>query len=246
MDLAKAVEMTCSSDGMEQIVAHAIDHHLFYLHRARQIMIRRLLPAAESILDLGGANAPLYNLGYQHPFQNMVMVDLPPDERHELYKDVQVSSPSGSVRIHYGDMTRLDHFESASFDLVWSGQSIEHVPMDAAIRMCAAAFRLLRPGGHFCLDTPNRAITYIHTRDWHGGFIHPDHKYEYRSNELRQLVANAGFDIAAEVGVCEMPETVRTQNFHYSDFVLGNPITDNVEDAYVLYLDCVKPGAAAV
>ena len=242
MDIARAVEVSCSSDGMNSIVDHAIDHHLFYMHRARQIMIRRLLPPADRILDLGGANSPLYCMGYTHAFSHLVMVDLPPDERHEYYRDVQVESPSGSVLIHYGDMTELDAFESESFDLVWSGQSIEHVPVEAARRMCAEAMRVLRPGGRFCLDTPNRTLTYIHTRDWHGGFIHPDHKYEYRAPELRELVEQAGFEVLSEVGICEMPETVRTNNFHYSDFVLGNVLTDRVDEAYLLYLDCRKPG----
>jgi hypothetical protein len=31
------------------------------------------------------------------------------------------------------------------------------------------------------------------------------------------------------------------QNVHYRDFVFGNPITENVEDGYVLYLDCMRP-----
>jgi len=241
MEMNHAIEMTCSSNGLSDIVDHAIDHHLFFLHRARLIAIRRLLPPAKRILDLGGANAPLYRMGYQHEFDELVMVDLPPDARHEDYRDVEVTAPYGHVIIHYGDMTSLNDFADGSFDMVWSGQSIEHVPLENAKRMCHEAFRVLAPGGHFCLDTPNRAVTRIHTANWHGGFIHPEHHHEFEAKELRDILKSAGFRIAAEYGICEMPETVASGSFHYSDFVLGNPVSEHIEQSYVLFYHCVKP-----
>jgi len=42
-------------------------------------------------------------------------------------------------------MTSLEQFSDSSFDLVWSGQSIEHVEPCAAARMCREALRALRP-----------------------------------------------------------------------------------------------------
>lgn len=241
MELDAAVALTCSANGLGEIVDNAATHHLQFLHRARLIAIRRLLPPATRILDLGGANAPLYRMGYEHEFQHLWMVDLPEDERHVDWQDVAVDAPRGDVRIRYGDMTDLSSFQDESFDFVWSGQSIEHVPQDGAARMVAEAFRVLEPGGRFCLDTPNRAVTRIHTSDWHGGFIHPDHHHEYFATELRQLLTQAGFEVVLERGICEMPQTVATQRFHYSDFVLGNPVTEAIENAYVLYFECRKP-----
>ena len=238
-----AVRLFCSSEFMERLVTRAIDAHLFFVHRAREIMIRRLLPPAESIIDLGGINAPLFGMGYKHPFRQMVIVDLPDDQRHAMYRDIRFQAPGGrgEVSIHYCDMTSLDDFPDASFDLVWSGQSIEHVDQAAGSRMCREALRVLRPGGHFCLDTPNRGLTEIHTRDVGGGFIHPEHKKEYRAIELRELLSQAGFRIVAERGICEMPRTRETGRFHYEDFVLGNTITDDPEDGYILYVQSVKP-----
>ena len=66
------------------------------------------------------------------------MVDLPQDARHEMYANIVIEDKlaSGELIIHYGDMTKLDAFEDGSFDLVWSGQSIEHVPLEAGERMC--------------------------------------------------------------------------------------------------------------
>ena len=240
---ALAVQLLYSAEFMERLVDRAIEAHLFLIHRARQIMVRRLLPSAGAILDLGGINAPLFRIGYAHSFRRMVIVDLPPDERHLAYRDIRFDAPEGcgEVTIHYGDMTSLGHFADSTFDLVWSGQSIEHVEPQAASRMCSEALRVLRPGGHFCLDTPNRAITTIHTREIGGGFVHPDHKYEYRASELRELLRGFGFEIEMERGICEMPKTVQTGRFHYEDFALGNPIANNAEDGYILFFRCRKP-----
>jgi hypothetical protein len=76
-----------------------------------------------------------------------------------------------------------------------------------------------------------------------GGFIHPEHKHEYRAAELRDLLLSTGFEISLERGVCEMPRTRATGRFHYEDFVLGNPITEDPEEGYLLYFGCSKPTA---
>lgn len=243
-DFLLGLQVNCSAEYMGRLVERAIDAHIYFVHRARQVMVRRLLPPARQIIDLGGANAPLYRLGYAHPFERLVMVDLPPEARHDMYKNIKVSAPTegAEVVIHYSDMTRLEAFPDASFDLVWSGQSIEHVDLEGGRRMCAEAMRVLKPGGHFCLDTPNRGVTKIHTRDWGAGFIHPEHKHEYHGPELRAQLEAAGFQVLEAKGVCEMPATCATGDFDYRDFILGNPLTDDLERGYILYFGCRKPG----
>lgn len=240
----QSLQLVLSPEFLTRLTTRASDAHLYLIHRARQIMVRRLLPPANHVIDLGGAAAPLYTFGWTHRFVRMVLVDLPPEDRHEAFRDVVLPSPTGAeeVAIHYGDMTRLERYADESFDLVWSGQSIEHVERDAGRRMTQEAMRVLRPGGHFCLDTPNRRVTEIHTRSVGGGFIHPDHKHEYRAEDLRELLAACGFEIDAARGVCEMPHTLATGTFDYEDFVLGNVLTDNPEDAYILYFAGRKPG----
>jgi len=238
--LKLAMQLVFSTEFTSRLLAHAIDAHLFLIHRARDLMVRRLLPSARSIIDLGGINAPLFRMGYAYPFERMVIVDLPADERHAMYRDLAFKAGNPGVSIHYCDMTDLRDFDDESFDLVWSGQSIEHVERAAAARMCREARRVLRPGGHFCLDTPNRGITEIHTRSVGGGFVHPDHKHEYRVGELRELLVASGFVIEAEKGICEMPNTRATGEFDYGDFVLGNPIANDPEDGYILFFHCTK------
>ena len=239
---ALLVELIGSSEFTNRLLAHKVAAHLGLINRARQVMVRRLLPAATSILDLGGINSPLVDMGYAHAFRRMVMVDLAPDERHMLYRDARFG-PRDDVRIdiHAGDMTRLDAFGDDEFDLAWSGQSIEHVDRVAGARMCAEVFRVLSPGGMFCLDTPNRGMTALHTRGIGGGFIHPEHKHEYAVTELRDLLVASGFEIAAAHGICEMPLTRSTGVFHYEDFVLGNPIVADPEAAYITYFAARKP-----
>ena len=240
----QSMQLLMSPEYLTWLTRHAADAHLYLIHRARQIMVRRLLPPADDVLDLGGAAAPLYTFGWTHPFTRMVLVDLAPEARHEAFRDVVLASPTGAgeVAVHYGDMTRLERYADESFDLVWSGQSIEHVDQDAGRRMTEEALRVLRPGGHFCLDTPNRRVTQIHTRSVGGGFVHPDHKLEYHADDLRELLTACGFEIAAARGVCEMPRTLATGVFEYEDFVLGSVLTDKPEDGYVLYFDGRKPG----
>jgi hypothetical protein len=57
------------------------------------------------------------------------------------------------------------------------------------------------------------------------------------------VLERAGFEIRAQRGILEMPETCATGRFHYSDFVLGSPITENPEAGYILFLDGEKPGS---
>ena len=237
------IELIGSTEFIGQLLVRKVEAHLALIHRARQIMVRRLLPQGDDIIDLGGINAPLVDMGYRHPFKRMVMVDLAADDRHAMYRDASFN-PHRGIMVHLGDMTRLDAFADDSFDLAWSGQSIEHVDIDAGARMCAEAYRVLKPGGFFCLDTPNRGITAIHTRDVGGGFIHPEHKHEYHVDELRTLLVQTGFEIAAAHGICEMPMTLSSGTFHYEDFVLGSAIVDNPDAAYIVYFAARKPSLA--
>jgi predicted SAM-dependent methyltransferase len=106
--------------------------------------------------------------------------------------------------------------------------------------MLKEAHRILRPGGAFCLDTPNRLLTRLHTAWCGGGFIHPEHKYEYEPDELREELKRAGFVISRSKGICAMPATIAKQTFDYSDFVLGDPLTDNVHEAYIQFFHCCR------
>ena len=110
------------------------------LHFSRSLFVRSL-PRARRILDLGGTalgsdKGAMVLMGYPYAFDELVVVDLPPDDRNDLYKESVARDVThtelGPVRYNYHSMSDLAHYASGSFDLVYSGQSIEHVPVEEA------------------------------------------------------------------------------------------------------------------
>ncbi len=228
-------------EGLDEL--NAMSQHLELIHKARINLVSKFLPQGDIILDLGGANCPLYKMGYPHKFKKLYVIDLPPNARHDMYREIVIdpNCDGGEVIIKYGDMTELDFFGAKSVDFVWSGQSIEHVSLEAGAKMCNAAFKVLKKGGSFCLDTPNRKLTEIHLQDSGLNFIHPEHCLEYYPTQLRKVIQNAGFKIKQTLGICEMPNSLRTKKFCYEDFFSGNQVTTDVERGYIQFFHCVKP-----
>ena len=146
-------------------------------------------------------------MGYPYPFDELTVVDLPSEDRHALYRDESrpdtVETPQGLVTYRYHSMTDLRSYPSGSFDLVYSGQSIEHVTRRQAGGVLSQVRRVLRPGGILALDTPNRRLTRLQQ----DAFIDPDHKYEYSHPELAAMLRGTGFVIERAVGMS--PEGVR-------------------------------------
>jgi len=142
----------------------------------------------------------------------------------------------GEVRAcYYGEPGRIDHREVTSasgqsfacdiehfdaekdafpyadgyFTTVLCCELIEHLFTDPMHLMCEVN-RILKPGGHFVLTTPNiaglRAVAAI-LQGYHPGFFHsylrPDasgasdarHNREYTPREIHQLLENSGFEV---------------------------------------------------
>jgi SAM-dependent methyltransferase len=236
-------EISLGNDALRHQLRSAIDVHLYCIHSARLKMIASLLPQADRIVDLGGANGSIYDMGYPHAWKELTVVDLPPERRDAMYRDIDVQirqTPLGPIGVLFSSMTDLSRIPTESVDLVWSGQSIEHLSEEDGDLMLQEASRILKPGGSLYLDTPNRIITRIHTATVGGGFIHPEHKLEYYPVQLRLKLRRAGFRIEREHGVCQMRSTYATKAFDYRDFVLGNAIVDSVDDCYIQFYGCRK------
>jgi SAM-dependent methyltransferase len=220
--------------------------HISALHRSRIAWVRSL-PPARRILDLGGASqgnpaGALVDIGWPYPFERLVIVDLHADDRHVLFsrgpRPDHVESSLGPVEYRYHSMADLGQYDDDDFDMVFSGQSIEHVFEGDADLLCKGALRVLRPGGLFCLDTPNGRVCRLHTGD---ELIHPDHKIEYTHEQLSAKLADAGFEVVEAKGLHLMTESVSTGKYSEDEFLRNGGVFGAPADCYILAYVCRKP-----
>jgi len=196
-----------SRHGVAEALAHSeefrrrvpIGDVLLSMHVSRSEFVTGL-PRAARILDLGGthqgfADGALVHLGYPYPFERLVVVDLPVEERHEIYQGGSTGEPVhselGPVEFAFHSMVDLSRYADGSFDLVYSGQSIEHVTEADGDTVAREAFRVLAPGGWFCLDTPNGPVWRLRSAE----LMNDDHKVEYAAAELVAKLERAGFAV---------------------------------------------------
>jgi SAM-dependent methyltransferase len=99
-------------------------------------------------------------------------------------------------------MVDLGRYGDGSFDMVYSGQTIEHVSEADGDTMVREAFRVLAPGGWFCLDTPNGPLWRLRSDEP----MNHDHKIEYGASQLVTKLEHAGFDVTECKGLNLMRE----------------------------------------
>jgi glycosyltransferase involved in cell wall biosynthesis len=223
----------------ETIRKRAVDQHLYFIQRARIELVREHLPQGNVILDLGDADSRLYQMGYSHRFEKLYMVDPPPDPPQDMCDEVAFAKFSrlGEVIGYYGNITDLDGFADESADLVWAGQSMQYLTPEGGERMCRAAFRVLKEKGAFCFDTPNRLLSRIHPRSSGGNKVHP----EDEPDGLGRLLEQTGFVVRSPLGICEMPNTLLSNELSYEDLIYGRSIISDGTRCYLQYFHCVKP-----
>jgi SAM-dependent methyltransferase len=215
------------------------------LHLSRMMFVRSL-PAAKRILDLGGtalgnATGALVLMGYPYLFDDLVVIDLPSEERNELYQEdtahAVTQTKLGPVRYRYHSMVDLSDYADGSVDLVYSGQSIEHVPLDVADVVLAEVRRVLRPGGYLALDTPNARVTRLQQ----SAFIDPDHEHEYTHAELHSKLVGAGFEILEAKGLNYAGPSLAAGRFDVDAISTARGLFSEIEDCYLLAYVCRVP-----
>jgi SAM-dependent methyltransferase len=215
------------------------------MHVSRSLFVSGL-PRAARILDLGGthqglADGALVHLGYPYGFERLVVVDLPPDERDAIYrggsKGEPVMSELGPVEFAFHSMVDLSRYEDASFDLVYSGQSIEHVSEAEGAEVARQAFRALAPGGWFCLDTPNGPVWRLRS----SAPMNHDHQIEYGADELALLVEQAGFEVVECKGLNLMQRGVAQGRFDEAEAAANPGVFSQAEACLLLAVVARKP-----
>jgi ubiquinone/menaquinone biosynthesis C-methylase UbiE len=241
------IEAMMLSGEYQRIINNLIDPSVA-LHQSRMMLIQQYLPPAKRILDLGGAAhdhdaGALLMMGYPHRPEEIVIIDLPPDDRigkAEAAEKMRELTTSDGIHISYlyRSMADLADIADASFDLIVSGETIEHISEADGAIVCREAFRILTPGGSFCLDTPNGALTRLQSPD---EFIHPEHQKEYLVQEIRDLLTQNGFDLVDQKALCPMPESLRNRQFDIDEIGRNIGFSEQPEEGYLFYIHAVKP-----
>ena len=244
-----------SRHGVAEALAHSeefrrrvpIGNVLLSMHVSRSEFVAGL-PPARRILDLGGthqglADGALVHLGYPYPFERLVVVDLPVEERDEIYQGGSagepVASELGPVEFAFHSMVDLGRYADGSFDLVYSGQSIEHVSEADGDRVLREAFRVLAPGGWLCLDTPNGPVWRLRS----AAPMNHDHKIEYAAGQLADKVERAGFFVTECKGLNLMRRGVETGTFDEAEASAHPGVYAAAEDCLLLAMVAQKPPA---
>ena len=220
------------------------------VHTGRCAFIQGL-PRAARILDLGGTHkafeqGALVRMGYPYPFEKLVIVDLPEDDRHPLYQGdliserataaPEVTTPLGPVTYRYHSMTDLSSYADGSFDLVYMGQSIEHIPERDGDHVLAEVHRILAPGGWLALDTPNGRVTRLQQQE----FIDPDHEIEYTFEEMTTKLERSGFTIVEAKGMNYAGSCLETRGFSLDVVAANTGVFAEVRDCYILAFLCSR------
>jgi SAM-dependent methyltransferase len=102
------------------------------------------LPAEEvSILDVGAG--PVTKLGFRYPGKTLTIVPVDPlaDDYDRLLREANLRPPVRTIRV--AGEALLDHFGSASFDIAYASNSLDHSADPLAI--VANMTAVVRPGG---------------------------------------------------------------------------------------------------
>jgi SAM-dependent methyltransferase len=250
---AKLAEGELSRHGVAEALAHSeefrrrvpIGNVLLSMHVSRSQFVTGL-PRAARILDLGGthqglADGALVHLGYPYPFERLVVVDLPVEERDEIYQGgssgAAVQSELGPVEFAFHSMVDLSRYADASFDMVYSGQSIEHVSESDGDEVVREAFRVLAPGGWFCLDTPNGPAWRVRS----DVPMNHDHKIEYAPAALVDKLRRAGFEEIDCKGLNLMRRGVARGVFDEAEASAYPGVYASAEDCLLLAIVARKP-----
>jgi hypothetical protein len=216
-----------------------IDDFNVFLHELRTRELRRMPPGAETFLS-GGCSGRWYF--------DWIAQNYPGIRRHlgvEAYSPMPADLPPQAEWIAntLGDMRQVPGEE---VDLVFAGQTIEHLwPEDLSGFLCES-YRVLRPGGWIVLDSPNRLVTRAL------GWAHPQHTVELTVDEIVELLELAGFENLSVRGVwlcydrdrhrfLPLTPAAPEPQWSYRDRIAAS--VDRPEDCFIWWVEAAKGNA---
>ncbi len=141
------------------------------------------------ILDVGCGNGRFLSLLREFGCPDWQLVGIDFDE------DVVSECREAGFEAH---ASRIEDFSEGegSFDAIIMLQLIEHV--EDPVQICQRVHALLRPGGHFIVETPNLAgLDYrIFQGRWWGHYHFPRHWNLFSTESLHRMLEDHGFRIA--------------------------------------------------
>jgi SAM-dependent methyltransferase len=211
------------------------------LHQARSAMLREMPPGAHRLLSAGCAGRWYFDWiehCYGHVSEHLGI---------EYYSPRPDDLPDNVTWIA-NTASDMSGVESGTCDLVFSGQNLEHLWPHEVSGFLMEAARVLKPGGHIVVDSPNRRVTA--PLNW----SHPEHTIELTAPEIDRLLELAGFDVTKRVGLwlCRDPKSGRVLSFDPNvadpDWSVAERLivaSQHPEDAFIWWLEGRRNGAAA-
>ena len=175
----------------EYVVEHPF-FHAFHEARMRVIggLFRQHIKPGSRVLDVGSGYSIFFLITTDWDF-DMTCCDLDSAAMDKMRGLV----PSWNWMV--ADAVDLP-FEDDSFDAVYAGEIIEHVP---DVRGALAEWRrVLEPGGTLIMTTPNRERM-LACANRRAMPVHPEHVRELSPPEARALLAAEGFDVLETDGI---------------------------------------------
>jgi FkbM family methyltransferase len=154
-------------------------------------LFRRYIRPGSRVLDIGSGQSMFYLIGGERWPYRITCFDL----NRELMKSVAPDRPSYNWLV--AAMQYLP-FADASFDAVYAGEVIEHIPNGEAA--LADWVRVLRPGGTLIVTTPNRER--LLNRINHTTLpVSYEHLVEFTCDELTAMFERNGCDVLDREGI---------------------------------------------